>query len=157
MIYKTLTEIRQSELNADCGKGFSRCCLTEQDSYTGRASVPALWESINCEGISIGSLQIMKALIARGWTVIGVEIARTDVEKRATLTLQEGYRRPGLPPPPPPPSGCENSFSSCNEGKATRDNLHRKEGMDRPRELVQLRLLPNCRSVPQGGGKIGRR
>ena len=76
------------------------------------------------------------------------------VEKRATLTLQEGYRRPSLIPP----SGCENSFSSCNEGKATRDNLHRKEGMDRPRELVQLRLLPNCRSVPQGGGgKIGRR
>ena len=39
MIYKTLTEIRQSELNADCGKGFSRCCLTEQDSYTGRTPV----------------------------------------------------------------------------------------------------------------------
>ena len=56
-----------------------------------------------------------------------------------------------------PPSGCENSFFSCNEGRAAKDNLHRKEGMDRPRELVQLRLLPNCRSVPQGGGKIGRR
>ena len=73
-----------------------------------------------------------------------------DVEKRATLTLQEGYRRPSLSPP----SGCENSFSSCNEGKATRDNLHRKEGMDRLRELVQLRLLPNCRSVPQGRAKL---
>ena len=80
MIYKTLTEIRQSELNADCGKGFSHCCLTEQDSYTGRASAPALWESINCEVISNGSLQIMKALIARGWTAIGVEIARTDYQ-----------------------------------------------------------------------------
>ena len=32
--------------------------------------------------------------------------------------------------------------------------MHRKEGMERLRELVQLRLLLNCRSVPQGRSKL---
>ena len=156
MIYKTLTEIRQSELNADCGKGFSRCCLTEQDSYTGRASVPALWESINCEGISIGSLQIMKALIARGWTVIGVEIARTDVEKRATLTLQEGYRRPGLTPPP-------HLVVKTPSPRATKERQPGIICIERKGWIVPA-SWSSCGSSPTvvpsrrgGGGKIGRR
>ena len=54
------------------------------------------------------------------------------------------------------PSGCRNSFSSGSDGKATRDDLHRKDWDGSSCGLVRLRLLSNCLSVPQGallGGK----
>ena len=51
----------------------------------------------------------------------------------------------------PPPSGCRNSFSSGSDGKATRDDLHRKDWDGSSCGLVRLRLLSNCPSVPQEG------
>ena len=53
------------------------------------------------------------------------------------------------------PSGCRNSFSSGSDGKATRDDLHRKEWDGSSCGLVWLRLLPNCPSVPQEGALLG--
>ena len=53
-------------------------------------------------------------------------------------------------------SGYSNSFSSGNEGKATRDDLYKKDWGGSSCGLVRLRLLFNCPSVPQGGGIIGR-
>ena len=50
-----------------------------------------------------------------------------------------------------PPSGCRNSFSSGSDGKATRDDLHRKDWDGSSCGLVRLRLLSKCPSVPQGG------
>ena len=38
-----------------------------------------------------------------------------------------------------------------SDGKATRDDLHRKDWDDSSCGLVRLRLLPTCPSVPQGG------
>ena len=52
-------------------------------------------------------------------------------------------------------SGCRNSFSSDSDGKATRDDLHRKNWDGSSCGLVRLRLLSNCPCVPQGG-HIGR-
>ena len=43
------------------------------------------------------------------------------VEKLARMTLEEANRHMSLTPP----AGCRNSFSSCNDGKATCDDLHR--------------------------------
>ena len=39
------------------------------------------------------------------------------------MTPEEANRRLSLTPP----AGCRNSFSSCNDGKATSDDLHRKD------------------------------
>ena len=39
------------------------------------------------------------------------------------MTSEEANRRLSLTPP----AGCGNSFSSCNDGKATSDDLHRKD------------------------------
>ena len=46
-----------------------------------------------------------------------------DVEKLATMPHQEANRRLSLTPP----SGYSNFFSSSNDGKATSDDLHRKD------------------------------
>ena len=46
-----------------------------------------------------------------------------DVEKHARMTPEEANRRLSLTPP----ADCRNSFSSCNDGKATSDDLHRKD------------------------------
>ena len=54
-----------------------------------------------------------------------------------------------------PPSGCRNSFSSGSDGKATRNDLHRKDWDVSSCGLVRLRLLSNCPSVPQGGALLG--
>ena len=45
------------------------------------------------------------------------------VEKLERMTPEEANRRLSLTPP----AGCRNSFSSCNDGKATSDDLHRKD------------------------------
>ena len=46
-----------------------------------------------------------------------------SVEKLARMTHEEANRRLSLTPP----AGCRNSFSWCNDGKATSDDLHRKD------------------------------
>ena len=48
---------------------------------------------------------------------------RHHVEKLARMTPEEASQRLSLIPP----AGCRNSFSSCNDGKATSDDLHRKD------------------------------
>ena len=45
------------------------------------------------------------------------------LECHATMTPEETNRRMILTPP----VGCRNSFSSCNDGQATRDDLHSKD------------------------------
>ena len=45
------------------------------------------------------------------------------VEKLVRMTPEEANRRLSLTPP----AGCRNSFSSCNDGKATNDDLYRKD------------------------------
>ena len=48
---------------------------------------------------------------------------RYSVEKLARMTPDEANRRLILTPP----TGCRNSFSSCNDGTASNDDLHRKD------------------------------
>ena len=45
------------------------------------------------------------------------------VEKLARMTPEEANRPLSFTPT----AGCRNSFSSCNDGKATSDDLHRKD------------------------------
>ena len=49
--------------------------------------------------------------------------AAMTVEKLSRMTPEEVNRRLSLTPP----AGCRNSFSSCNDGKATSDDLHRRD------------------------------
>ena len=46
-----------------------------------------------------------------------------SVEKLARMTPEKENRRLSLTPA----AGCRNFFSSCNDGKATSDDLHRKD------------------------------
>ena len=41
--------------------------------------------------------------------------------------------------------------AELTDGKATKDDLHRKDWDGSSCGLVQLRILSNCPSVPQGG------
>ena len=68
------------------------------------------------------------------------------VEKHARMTHEEANWRLSLTQP----SGYSNSFSSGNDGKVTRDDLHRKDWDGSSCGLVRLRHLSNCPSVPQG-------
>ena len=68
---------------------------------------------------------------------------RQAVECHATMTPEEKKFRLNLPP-----SGCRNSFSSGSDGKAIRNDLHRKDWDGSSCGLVRLRLLSNCPSVP---------
>ena len=52
-----------------------------------------------------------------------IQAAVGPVEKHARMTHEEANWRLSLTQP----SGYSNSFSSGNEGKATRDDLHRKD------------------------------
>ena len=59
------------------------------------------------------------------------------VEKHARMTHEEANWRLSLTLP----SGYSNSFSSGNEGKATRDNLHRKDWHGSSRECNRSESL----------------
>ena len=77
--------------------------------------------------------------------VLGLATGGT-VEIRTTMTHKEEKIRLNLPP-----FGCRNSFSSGSDGKAIRDDLHRKDRDGSSCGLVRRRRLPTCPSVPQGG------
>ena len=70
-----------------------------------------------------------------------------DVEKLARITPEEANRRLSLIPP----AGCRNSFSSCNDGKATRDDLHRKDWHGSSLRAGPAATPPYL-SPPSGGG-----
>ena len=77
---------------------------------------------------------------------------RIPVEKHARMTPEEANRRLSLTPP----AGCRNSFSSCNDGKATSDDLHRKDwdgsSLRAGPAAAPPHLSPSWRGVAVGRG-----
>ena len=69
------------------------------------------------------------------------------LEKLARMTPEEANRRLSLSPP----AGCRNSFSSCNDGKATRDDLHRKDWDGSSPRAGPAAAPPHLSPLQEGG------
>ena len=79
--------------------------------------------------------------------VVGQRRHDRDVEKLVGMTSEEANRRLSLPPP----AGCRNSFSSCNDGKATSDDLNRKDWDGSSPQAGPAAAPPHLSPPPPGG------